>query len=533
MTLAVDDFDAPLTAIERRPNDYKRKGIDGPPYVSSPHGEVVKSGPRKGELKWELYGRPSSFGKQIEDTYNLQRWNERQIVFGLVANPDDETLTQRLIALAGLDPESAEGKDAADAVIVEAKRLAKASLAADRGTHVHHLTEDDDSDKDWLHRAEHGMELGIPHHVQEAMVEAWRLMLVAYDLEVVEIEQAVVHDGYRQAGRLDRIAILRRDITFANGVTLPAGTVIVLDVKSGKLRSSGGTIDYWHSYCVQLVPYAHGVPYDLDTDRRFEWAYDIDRKWAVIAHTPVDEALAGKATCRLVLVDLEAGVWAIENAIVPAKQWQARKDLFAFVGPDEPTIEVPCAPLVDDADPFEGLPNAERERSVRHVFDMPKPRIIDLDTFTSAQLERPKVTDEGDAMTDAQVAEIRKRAGELDPQAKAVLDALAKEANAGGHPFSIGAGPLLRRWHIYRALLRLAAAFAAELDDTIIRATLALVLPEAAQPGVRLGPAIGSLTIDEAMRFVQAAIQVIAQDAVLTIDDAGQPKWLGVGNPAA
>jgi hypothetical protein len=35
------------------------------------------------------------------------------------------------------------------------------------------------------------------------------------------------------------------------------------------------------------------------------------------------------------------------------------------------------------------------------------------------------------------------------------------------------------------------------------------------------------------MRFVQAAIQVIAQDAVLTIDDAGQPKWLGVGNPAA
>ena len=40
-------------------------------------------------------------------------------------------------------------------------------------------------------------------------------------------------------------------------------------------------------------------------------------------------------------------------------------------------------------------------------------------------------------------------------------------------------------------------------------------------------------TIEEAMRFVRAAIQVIAQDAVLTIDDAGQPKWLGVGNPAA
>ena len=100
----------------------------------------------------------------------------------------------------------------ADAVIVEAKRLAKASLAADRGTHMHHATEDDDSDRDWLHRAEHGETLSLPTHVQAAMLEAWRLMLVAYDLEVVEIEQAVVHDGYRQAGRLDRIAVLRRAV---------------------------------------------------------------------------------------------------------------------------------------------------------------------------------------------------------------------------------------------------------------------------------------------------------------------------------
>lgn len=518
MAIALDNFDA----CERRPNDYKRKGKDGPPYVSNPHGEVVKSGARKGELKWELYGRPSSFGKQIEDTYNLQRHRERQIVFGLVADPEDESLTKRLVALAGLDPESDEGKDAADAVIVEAKRLAKASLAADRGTHMHAATEDDDGDRNWLHRAEVGEDLGLPTHVQAAMLEAWRLMLIAYDLEVVEIEQAVVHDGYRQAGRLDRIAMLRRDITFANGVTLPAGSVIVLDLKTGKMSVSGGVIDYWHSYCVQLVAYAHGVPYDLETDRRFEWAYDIDRKWAVIAHLPVREALAGKATCRLVLVDLEAGVWAIENAIMPAKQWQARKDLFAFVGSDEPCIEVPCAPLADEADPFEGLPNAERERSVRHVFSV-----------APIELERPKVTDEGDAMSDAQVAEIRKRASELDPQAKAVLDTLAKEANAAGHPFSIGAGPTLRRWHIYRALLRLAAHWGADLEADFIRATLALVLPEVAQPGVALGAAIGSLTTDEAMRFVQAAIQVIAQDAVLTIDDAGQPKWLGVGNPAA
>ena len=46
-----DDFDTPLTAFSRKPNDYKRKGPDGPPYVSSPHGEVVTSGKRKGKRK--------------------------------------------------------------------------------------------------------------------------------------------------------------------------------------------------------------------------------------------------------------------------------------------------------------------------------------------------------------------------------------------------------------------------------------------------------------------------------------------------
>ena len=59
------------------------------------------------------------------------------------------------------------------------------------------------------------------------------------------------------------------------------------------------------------------------------------------------------------------------------------------------------------------------------------------------------------------------------------------------------------------------------------------MLPDAAQPGVALGPAIGSLTLDEAQRFVQAAIAVISTDAALHIDDTGQPRWHGVSLPAA
>ena len=149
------------------------------------------------------------------------------------------------------------------------------------------------------------------------------------------------------------------------------------------------------------------------------------------------------------------------------------------------------------------------------------------------RLERAVAFDEGGDMTDQQHATVRAKADELPPQAKAVLGALTKQAHAAGYPFSIGAGRTIRRWHIYRALLRLAGHFGDDLHDDFIRATLALVLPEAAQPAVELGPAIGSLTLDEAQRFVQAAIAVIAANPTITFDDAGTPMWLGVDHQAA
>lgn len=836
MAIAADDFDTPLGQPERIPGDFRRDKR-GTPYVADPDGATVKSGARKGETKWLRYGRPSSFGKDVENTYNLQRWNERRIVFGLTV--DNEDLTERIVALADLDPESDEGKDAADAVIVEAKRLAEAHIAAARGTHMHAVTEDDDSDRDWVSRAEHGADLGIPDHTQAAMVAAWRKMVAECGFDITHIEHAVVHDAWRQAGTLDRVARLTKPLAFKDGTVLPAGLVIVLDVKglaldtpiptptgwttmgaiqagdqvigsdgqpcnvvfkselrerpcyrlmfddgtsvvaddehrwavdtaligrqvlttrelaeslfrhgqrqhrvlnaepialperdlpidpyilgvwlgdgkhtsgeitkpddngvwgemaargakygkayfdkrtgcrtstvlglrtalrergllgdkhvpdeylraslgqrlellrglmdadgtwnkarhralfcntnkrlsaavyeivvslgerahaheversgfgvtvtshdvewspfrhnpfaepgkagraqvrdskmndrrlvvsvdevpsvptqciavdspdhtylctesmvvthnTGKMRTqASGRIEYWNSYAVQLAAYAGAVPYDTDTDQRGEWDVDIDQRYAVIAHLPVDEALQGTAVCRLVLVDLEAARKAVEDIVLPAKAWQA-SDPFAH------GIELEFSvPVVE--------PEAKPDRGVRHDFSKPAQP-------TPVPFERPTVDNEGDVVSDQQDAEIVRRVRELDQQAKAVLDVLARTAKEAGHPFSRGAGLTLRRWHIYRALLRLGAHFAAELEDHHIRATLALVLPDTAQPGVALGPAIGSLTLEEARRFVQAAIQVMAADAALTFDDAGHPKWLGVGNTAA
>ena len=520
MAIAADDQRP--AGLSREPNDFMRDGR-GTPWVSDPTGALVKSGARKGEPKWVRYGRPSSFGKDIENTYNLDRWNERQIAFGLTV-PDDG-LTARIVALAELDRDSDAGKDAADGVVALAKRLAKANLAAERGTHMHAVTEDDDTDTDWLLRAERGEVLDVPIPVQAAMLGAWRLMCVAYELEILAVEQRVVHDAWHQAGTLDRIVRLGRDIVFANGVTLRAGTVLLLDVKSGRLkRTPGGVIQYWHSYAIQCCVYADSTPYDCTTDTRGAWGFDIDQTWAVIAHLPVDEAMAGTAVCRLVLVDLAAARQVINEVITPMKAWQARTDLFALCHTDEPCVEVavdmPSAPVEDTALVEQLEQSVATVRSVKHE-------------FMTIPWERPPVEDEGEPLDTKQLATIREKVAELDPQARALLDSLAKHAAAAGQPFSIGAGPVIRRWHIYRALLRLAGHYGSDLDEDLIRATLALVLPDAAQPGVALGPAIGSLTLDEAQRFVQAAIAVISTDAALHIDDTGQPRWHGVSLPAA
>ncbi len=542
MAIALDDFDTPLAGdnngVRRRtPGDFMRDG-GGTPWVTNPDGAVVKSGPRKGLPKLEKYGRPSSLGKDIENTYNLDRWNERQIVRGLAvrAIAEPAALGIDLAKLGELDPD--ESKAELDGFVVDAKKWAKANLAAERGTHTHLLAELDDTDRDPIAAMENGEALGIPIEAQRAMLEAWRLLCLQHSLEILATEATVVHDEWRQAGTLDRIVRLGADLHFANGVTIPAGTVLLCDIKTGKLRTSnsGATVDYWHSYAVQCCVYRDAQPYRCGVgdgdDERGEWDFEMHQGWALIAHIPVEEALNGQATARLVLVDLYSARTVVIDVIMRARAWQARKDLFAFTM-DPPVVVEVAEPKVDrsvrhDFGVVVEVAEPKVDRTVRHDFGVvaevaPEP----------VRLERAVVFDEGGDMTDQQHATVRAKADELPPQAKAVLGALTKQAHAAGYPFSIGAGRTIRRWHIYRALLRLAGHFGDDLHDDFIRATLALVLPEAAQPAVELGPAIGSLTIDEAQRFVEAAIAVIAANPTITFDDAGTPMWLGVDHQAA
>jgi hypothetical protein len=307
-----DAFTLATSTPERRPGDFKRDA-KGTPMVASADGALVKSGDRKGQPKWDRYARPSGFSKIIEDAYNLQKWAERQIGLGLAValNDQDADLIGRVVALHPADQEADEWRSEADSIIAEAKRLAKAGLAAERGTHSHGLTEHNDTERDWVAMAEAGEELGLPIEAQAALVEAWNRIVHDYGFEVLATELAVVHDGYRCAGTLDRIVRLTRPLVFSMSdggpVTLTSGTVLVVDLKTGKLRHRNGEVSYWNGYPVQIAIYAGSTGYDPDTDTRYDLPYEVDQQWAIIAHLDVLAALQGEAVGSLILVDLEIG----------------------------------------------------------------------------------------------------------------------------------------------------------------------------------------------------------------------------------
>lgn len=377
-------LDTRAEKVEQRPGDFPRHSSSGAPYVTDPtktrkptgkKDELIAKCAERGievptkvtvaqlqellgpEMAMSMYGRPSSLGKQIENATNLQKWSERATALGMFIERD------LLNELAHLSPEQlnlddADARAVLDGIVVKAKAAAKAGLAAERGTHAHELTEDFDTEADWIERANRGEDLGLPPDVQAALVRAWEVMLNVSGIEILAVEMNVVDDHWRLAGTLDRIGRLTRDLRFVTPdgqvIYLKAGTVIVLDVKTGKLRCDRGIVQYWHSYAPQVASYAHSVPYDVTTGTRGEWEWEIDQQWAIIAHLDVLAALDGNATCRLVLVDLEAGRQA-GDACVWARQWEKRTDVFSLVtDDDENWISIPVevssasSPLADD-----------------------------------------------------------------------------------------------------------------------------------------------------------------------------------------
>ena len=110
----------------------------------------------EGTIKRVRYARPSGYGEQILDSYNLQKWSERMIMAG-VSHGLGTANEQRLLKLAPPNNDDAEWRKEADSLVKLAKEAAKHMIAAERGTHTHVTTEYDDTERDWVAMADDGV----------------------------------------------------------------------------------------------------------------------------------------------------------------------------------------------------------------------------------------------------------------------------------------------------------------------------------------------------------------------------------------
>jgi hypothetical protein len=508
MAIATDTGRAP--GIQRGRGNFLRAANDTP-YVTHPTKRK-----KDGTPSLTPYASPSGLGKLIENDAALVKWTQRKALRGIALDP---TLYAECGQLLQLDEDSEEHRQLADSIMARAKDLAEASIAADRGTHAHQLTEDADDGRSWEERAEAGELLGIDAAVQHELVVAWRAMLTDHGLEVLAVEASVVDDLWRTAGTLDRIVRLTRPLRFANTATgevivIPAGAVVILDVKTSKLAEKGDPFTYWRGYTVQIATYAQSVPYDTETGERGEWPWPIDQAHALIARPNLTEVLNGTAETiewSLIHVDLVAGREHGGATVLAAKEWGKRSDLFATqIAPADvaPPTSQEQAPVAEEETP--AAPSA------------PAPTPDPCDQLAAVATD----PDEGGPIDDGLYAALGRRYMALPKDVRtAQYSRIVEQAIQHGVTFHLNGegGRTLRRFEIARGLLVLAEHD--NLDDETLRALLSAddLLGEVAQfPAVRVGHLVGSLDVDRATIFADRCYQLIGDQLVPAYDQAGR-----------
>jgi hypothetical protein len=252
------------------------------------------------------YNRASSFGGQIDDKTNVEKWAKRQVVRGLAMDP---TLLGRVPRRLLFDPwldQNQDEKKILDSLVEQAQDIAGSNLKSALGTEIHLATElvdKGDSLEDALRDVPEGrrkllIERGNAYH------KATREYGFRHDL----IEQFGVQDEVKVAGTIDRLSY----VPF-----WPAHPRCVVDVKTSSSLDFAGI-----TFAVQLATYAHMDDYDPVTETRSP-REGVDPDRALIIH--VDRNYGGHVT--FAEVNIERG-WAhahLARQIIDArrvgKQW--------------------------------------------------------------------------------------------------------------------------------------------------------------------------------------------------------------------
>jgi hypothetical protein len=260
------------------------------------------------------YTRSTTIAGTLDDTYELGRWQMAKVAYGLGRRPDLVDLA------AGHDPDT--DRQIYRTIVDEASAAAATTSAANTGTALHRFTELIDLDRSTI----------------EACPERWHRHLRSYTeqmarigFEVVadHVEQIVANDSYRIAGQIDRILRATRTVTIpiaGKTFTLPAGTQIVGDLKTGKVDDHRIL-----KFSIQISIYAnHETTWHPDHSHPDGGtrgpAIPLDTRVAIIIHLPAGNP---DAPCDLYGVDLEAGYDAFLCAMEARAHRTNRRNLYA------------------------------------------------------------------------------------------------------------------------------------------------------------------------------------------------------------
>lgn len=248
--------------------------------------------------------RASTVAKTLGDTFALNQWSQRQVIRGLVGNPDLYDVIREHITRARFNPESPNGKKVLNGYVKAATTEAGSYAGAQAGTKFHDLAEQYDRGEAWSAGPDVGQD-------DLDMMDAYQRSMSIHRIKVLPdlMERVVCVPELGIAGRLDR-------------VVLDQGAMRIGDLKSQKWEP--GAFD-GIALSVQLAIYANAeFILNMDAD---PWRWDpmpeIDRETGVIMWVPAIEP----GTAEIFDVDLIAG-WRMTKASVKTREWRASK---AFV----------------------------------------------------------------------------------------------------------------------------------------------------------------------------------------------------------
>jgi hypothetical protein len=235
--------------------------------------------------------RVTDIAKTLDDRFFLEQWGKRMVAHGLTVRSD-------LYALASVTPLDEKGQ--LNRLCDDAIEAAKGSAQANMGTALHTLLERIDKGKLTTAAAPDAMWGDVMAYRKE--------LRNVLDIVPEYVERVCVCADLDEpvAGTVDRI-VLSADLQ---------AQPLIADIKTGDNLSY-----QWRSIAIQLAIYAHSdTLYDKQTGEH-EPMPAVRRDKGIVIHLP-----AGKATCTLYTVDLEAG-WEAAKLAVAVRKWRKQTGL--------------------------------------------------------------------------------------------------------------------------------------------------------------------------------------------------------------